>query len=314
MSKSRKLDTTEDSNTGNEGKLSFKGFKNLVKGIMEQIKQDHVQVVAAGVAFYFFLALFPTFAAMISVYGLVMEPAEVQQQMAQISSNLPDQAHQMLSDILNRLASQPSQTLGWSLAISILLFFWSANKGTSAVFEGVNIAYNEVDERNFFKKTGITLLFTIGGIIAGFLCIIFVVGFPAFIDKLGLPSFLQTMISWLRWILMAGIIVVALGMIYKVAPDRQTAKFQWLNWGALVATALWLIGSLLFTLYVNNFGSFEKTYGSFAAVIILMLWFFLTAFVILLGAEINSVLESGQEDDLDLSDRQKADSSRTYRQ
>ena len=277
---------------GRSGSLSFNRIKKFIMAIMAEIKYDHVQVVSAGVAFYFFLALFPTFAAIISVYGLVMEPEQVQEQMAQVSANLPEQTHQMLSNILNRLASQSNQSLGWSLVLSILIFFWSANKGTSAVFEGVNIAYNKVDERNFFKKNAITLLFTIGGIIAGFLSITIVIGFPAFIGQLGLPSFLRIFIGWLRWPLMAGIIIAALGLIYKVAPDRKTEGFKWMNWGAITATLLWLAGSLLFTFYVNNFGSYEKTYGSFAAVIILMLWFFLTAYVILLGAEINSVLEN----------------------
>jgi membrane protein len=278
--------------------LIFNRVKKFIMVVLAEIKYDHVQVVAAGVAFYFFLALFPTFAAIISVYGLVMEPAQVQEQMAQVSVNLPEQTHQMLSNILNRLASQSNQSLGWSLALSILIFFWSANKGTSAVFEGVNIAYNKVDERNFFKKNAITLLFTIGGIIAGFLSIIIVIGFPAFIGQLGLPSFLRTFIGWLRWPLMAVIIIAALGLIYKVAPDRKSEGFKWLNWGAITATILWLGGSLLFTFYVNHFGSYEKTYGSFAAVIILMLWFFLTAFVILLGAEINSVLEGRRKNNI----------------
>ncbi|MBS0001364.1 MAG: YihY/virulence factor BrkB family protein [Cyclobacteriaceae bacterium] len=291
MSNSRQIRNNRGIKPEKSGITSLKDLKGFVSRVMEQIKHDHVQVVSAGVAFYFFLALFPTFAAIISIYGLVMDAAHVEQQMSQIATNLPDQTQQMLSGILHRLAGQSDQTLGWSLVISILISFWSANKGTSAVFEGVNIAYNEIDERNFFRKNGITILFTIGGIIAGFLCIIFVVGFPAFIDTLGLPSFLQTGISWLRWLLMAGIIILALGLIYRIAPDRKKTEFRWLNWGAIIATILWVLGSMLFTLYVNNFGSYEKTYGSFAAVIILMLWFFLTAFIILLGAEINSEME-----------------------
>jgi membrane protein len=153
------------------------------------------------------------------------------------------------------------------------------------------VAYDEIDERNFFRKNGVTLLFTLGGIVLVFLCLTLIVGFPAVISKLGLPPVLQTMIQWISWAVLAVLIVYALGMIYKKAPDRDDPEFKWVSVGSVTAAALWLAGSLLFTWYVNNFGSFDKTYGSFAAIIILMLWFFLTGFVIMLGAEINSEME-----------------------
>jgi membrane protein len=197
----------------------------------------------------------------------------------------------MLSGILEKTAAKSGQTLGWSLVLSILLSLWSANKGTSALFEGLNIAYNEYDERNFLKKNAVTLLFTIGGIVLGFICMALVVGFPAMVGSLGLPDFARTLIGWLRWPLLMLIIVFALGAMYKIAPDRDNPEFRWVSWGAIIATLLWIGGSLLFSLYVSNFGSYDKTYGSFAAVIILMMWFFLTAFFILLGAEINSEME-----------------------
>lgn len=248
--------------------------------------------MAAGIAFYFFMAIFPAIAAIVSIYGLVMDPAEVEQQISQISGELPEQASNLISDILKGISAESDKALGWSLAIGILLSLWSANKGTSAVFEGVNIAYNEIDERNFLKKYAITLLFTAGGVIAGFLCITFVVGFPAIVDRINLPLSLKTIVQWTRWPLLAAVVMGALSLVYKVAPDRVgNSKFQRTMPGALMATILWLFGSLLFTLYMDNFGSYDKTYGSFAAIIILMLWFYLTGFIILLGAELNSQIE-----------------------
>lgn len=268
-----------------------KGWKDIAIRVKDQIKYDHVTVMAAGVAFYFFLTLFPTIAAALSIYGLVMDPAQVEQQMSQLANILPSQAHDMISGILEKNAGKAGEALGWSLALSILLSLWSANKGTKALFEGVNIAYDEIDERSFLKKNGITLLFTLGGIVIGFICISLVVAFPALIDKLGMPAVLETVIQWLRWPILAAIVILAFAAVYKIAPARDDPEFKWTSWGSVIATLLWLAGSLLFTLYVNNFGSFDETYGSFAAVIILMLWFFLTAFVILLGAEINSEME-----------------------
>ena len=132
---------------------------------------------------------------------------------------------------------------------------------------------------------------TIGGIIVGFIAIAMVVAFPALIDKIGLPATLETIIQLLRWPILALIVMFALATVYKVAPYRKSPEFKWTNWGAVIATLLWLGGSLLFSLYVNNFDNIDEMYGSFAAVIILMLWFFLTAFIILLGAEINSEME-----------------------
>ena len=268
-----------------------KGWKDIALRVKDRLTKDHVSIVSAGIAFYFFLAIFPAIAAALSIYGLLMEPAQVEQQMSQIANVLPEQAHQMISNILKQQSEKSGSSLGWSLVLGILISLWSANKGIKSVFEGVNITYNEIEERGFFKINAITLLFTIGGIIIGFIAITMVVAFPALIDKIGLPSTLETIIQLLRWPILAVIVMFALAAVYKVAPHREIPAFKWISWGAIIATVFWLAGSLLFTLYVKNFGSFDATYGSFAAVIILMLWFFLTAFIILLGAEFNSEME-----------------------
>ncbi len=273
------------------GQIPKKGWIAIFKRVKDQIKHDNVGIVSAGVAFYFFLALFPAIAAAFSIYGLIVDPAQVSHQMNQIASMLPDQAYQLVADILEKTAGKSEETLGWSLGLSILLSLWSSNKATSAVFEGINIAYNEEDNRKFIKKKAITLLFTLGGILAGIISIAFVVGFPAFIDRFNLPDFVKTGLAILRWMILAAIIYFSLGVTYKVAPHRTNPRFKWINVGSAFATVIWLGASLLFTLYVNNFGNYDKAYGSIAAVIILLLWFYLTGFIIILGAEINSEVE-----------------------
>lgn len=271
--------------------IPMKGWKDIAFRVKDQIKKDHVPIIAAGIAFYFFLAVFPAIAAALSIYGLLVEPAEVQQQMSQLADALPEKAHGMISDILEQQSQKPGSSLGWSLVLGLLIALWSANKGTKAVFQGVNITYKQKDERGFFKLTGLTLLFTLGGIVVGFVAIVMVVAFPALIDKIGLPPTLETIIQLLRWPILVLIVMPALAAVYKVAPYRQSPEFKWTSWGAMIATIFWLAGSLLFTVYINNFGSFDATYGSFAAVIILMLWFYLSALIILVGAEINSEME-----------------------
>ncbi|MFD3001896.1 YihY/virulence factor BrkB family protein [Pontibacter toksunensis] len=281
-----------------------KGWKQVMLRVKEQLSTDNMHIVAAGVAFYFFLALFPTLAAIISIYGLVTEPASVEQHMEQLTNVLPQETHEMLNERLRSISEGSSSTLGWGVALSILLSLWSANAGTKSLFEGVNIAYDEEEDRGFLKLNGITMLFTLGGIIVGTLGIGLVIAFPALVEHLGLPSVLQTVLSWGRWLLLAVIIMSGLALIYKIGPNRDKPKFRWVSWGAGIATVLWLIGSLLFSWYVTNFGNYNETYGSVAAVIILMLWFNLTSYIILLGAEINSELEHQTEKDTTVGEDQ----------
>lgn len=273
------------------GEIPKSGWKDVFTRVKDQIKADHMDIVSAGVAFYFFLAIFPALAAFVSIYGLVTEPAQVEQQLDQLTAVFPQQAHEMLADRLHSIASQSSETLGWGMALSVLLSLWSANKGTKSLFEGINIAYDERDERGFIKQNALTLMFTLGGMILAIVGLVAVVAVPAMVGNLGLPEIAQTIIRWARWPVLGIILVGVLSLIYKYAPDRDNPKFKWVSWGSVIAAVLWIGGSLLFSWYVKNFGSFDETYGSVAAVIILMLWFNLTAFVILLGAEINSEME-----------------------
>lgn len=267
------------------------GWKDIGKRVFGQIKKDNIDIVAAGVAFYFFLAIFPTLAATVSIYGLVTDPGQVQSQMSQLTSVMPQEVSQMISERLQGISGESDQALGWSVVIGILLSLWSANKGTKALFTGVNIAYDEEIDRGFIKDNALSLAFTLGGIIIGILSITLVVGFTAIADQLGLPSFLHTIINWLRWPMLLLIVMFSLALVYRFAPDRDNPKFKWVNWGAAIAAFLWMLGSLGFSFYVSNFGSYNETYGSVAAVIILLLWFLLTSYIILLGAEINSEME-----------------------
>lgn len=278
-------------NADKPSEIPFKGWKEIFLRVKDQVADDHVQIVSAGVAFYFFLSLFPTLSALVSIYGLVMEPSGVEQQMERLLGTLPTQAHELVSGILKDIVGKSDGTLGWSLVIGLLLSLWSANNGMKALFEGINIAYDEKDERGFFKKTAITLGVTLVGILLGFFSLSMVIGFPAFVKEMDIPNSLKAMIGWLRWPILAVMLSGLLGLLYKIAPARDNPKFRWITWGAGIASVLWILGSLLFTIYIDNFANYDKTYGSLAAVIVMLLWLFLTSFVVLLGAEINSEME-----------------------
>lgn len=265
-------------------------WKDILKRVKHQVKEDHVQIVSAGIAFYFFLALFPAMAAFVSLYSMWMDPSQIQEHLQSLQNIMPGKAHELLVGIIEPISQQSSQSLGWTGALSLLFTLYSANKGTAAIFKGVNIAYHEEDDRSFIKKNLTSLAMTLGYMIVGILSLGIIVLFPPLADQI----FGDSIAKWvgiLRWVVILLLVVTTLSLTYKFAPDRENAKFRWLSWGAGTATILWLIGSLLFSYYVNNFSNYGETYGSFASVIILMLWLFLTAFIMLLGAEVNAEME-----------------------
>ena len=267
------------------------GWRDILLRTKQQIGSDNIGIVAAGVAFYAFLAVFPALVAAIMIYGLVVNPETVTEQLQALTTILPQQARGLIEQQLGTIAGQATQTLGWGVAISIFLALWSANKGMKALFKGVNIAYDEDDDRGFIKQNALTLLFTVGGIVVVIISALLVVALPVILGNLGLPSWGETLARWGRWLLLALLILGSLALIYRYAPAREHPRWRWVSWGSVAAVVLWIIGSWAFSFYVDNFGSYNTTYGSAAAVVILMLWFMLTSFAILLGAEINSEME-----------------------
>lgn len=271
--------------------IPFSGWKKIVLQIKDEIGENNVSIVSAGVAFYAFLAIFPAIAALISIYGLAMNPQNIQDQLSQLYGVMPQQAYEILKGQIEKLMETSGSALGWSMAVSILFSIWSANKGTKSLFTGMDIAYDTENHRNFFKQNGLTLIFTFGAIVLVILSMILIVAFPALVGELGLPGQIEGLINWGRWILLALIVIWFLGMVYKYAPDKRTSNFKWVLPGALLATLLWLLVSWGFSYYVSNFGSYGEVYGSISAVVVMLLWLYLTSFTILLGAELNSEIE-----------------------
>jgi membrane protein len=268
-----------------------RGWKAIGKRVVDSLKRDHVSLLAAGVAFKGLLALFPAIIAGISLWGLVADPATVTQQLQSITDALPEEAASLLGEQMETVAGGESSTLGVALAVSVLIALWSASGGMAGLIEGINAAYDEVDRRKFPIKRGLALLLTLGAIVALLVTIGLIAVLPAVLGNLGLGEAGELAIRIGTWPALALLAIAGLALLYKVAPDRDSARFRWTSWGAVIATVLWLVGSGAFTLYVENFGDFGATYGTFAGIIVLMLWLMLTSFIVLLGAEINAEIE-----------------------
>jgi membrane protein len=155
----------------------------------------------------------------------------------------------------------------------------------------LNIAYDEKEQRGFFHRTAVTLLFTIGAVALAAFAVILIAVFPAAVDRIGLPNVVATVISWARWPILAGAVLLGLALLYRYGPSRRHARWRWVSWGSAIGTAVWLAASAAFSFYVSHFGSYNKTYGSVAAIVILLTWFLLSAYIVIFGAELNGEME-----------------------
>ena len=226
-----------------------------------------------------------------SVYGLFLDSSKVEQQVGALTGVLPEQSRQLLADELHKLASAPSATLRWSAIVGLLLALWSASRGMSGFISALNIAYEERETRSFIKLNLLAIALTVGLIIGGLFVISLVALLPAVVGFIGLGSTTKWLLLIVQWPLLLLIMLIALAVLYRYAPDRTKAQWKWVSPGAFAATILWLIGSGGFSVYVANFNSYDKTYGSLGGVVILLTWLYLSAFVVLLGAAINAESE-----------------------
>jgi membrane protein len=274
-------------------KIPLRGCWQVVRRAHKQSSIDNVGVLAGGIAYFGFMAIFPALIAGISLYGLVADPATlIAQQGGSLLSALPQEAQPLIRDQLNALASGSGGTLSVSLVVSILAALWSASSATGNLMAAVNAVYHETETRGFVKRRGTALLLTMGAIVFVLLALALVAVIPVVLNALQLGTFVNVIVQIVRWVLLVALVVVALAVVYRLAPDRDASPFTWTSVGALVAAALWVLGCVAFNLYVENFGSYNETYGTLAGVVVLLLWLYLTSYIFLLGAEINAEAEN----------------------
>src|SRR4051794_39868128 len=271
--------------------IPLRGWKQIVKRAWAENKADNMPIIAGGVAFFAFLAIFPAMIAAISLYGLVASPETVAKTVNSFADGLPQDAQTLISQQLSNITDNAGGALTVGFIISILAALWSASGGVNNMITAVNLAYDEVEARGTIKLRLLSLALTLGAIVFVLLTVGLVAVVPAVLNALPLGVFGTILAQVIRWVLLLAIMAGSLAVLYRVAPDRDAPKFRWVSLGSVVVTVVWAIVSLLFSLYVNNFGSYDKTYGAIAGVIVLMLWLYLTCYLILLGAEINAEAE-----------------------
>jgi membrane protein len=264
---------------------------HVSKRVGSRIGEDNISIMAAGVAFYALLSIFPGLTTLISLYGLVADPDDVRKLIESARGVLPDEALSLLTAQVSALLHGGPGKFGLGLVISLAFALWSTNYGTASLITALNAAYEEKETRGYVRATLTGLALTTGLVVFGILSLLLVAVLPVAIDLLPVPPGWDHIIGFVRWPILVVLTMAALAVIYRLGPSKREARWRWVSWGAVIATAVWIVVSAGFSLYVARFASYDKTYGSLGAVVILMMWLYLTAYVILLGAELDAELE-----------------------
>lgn len=271
--------------------LPWAGWKDVLRRTYHEIQDDRLLAIAAGVVFYSLLALFPAVTAGVSIYAMFADAGTISGHLAELSMLLPGGAIDIVSEQVKRIVQRGNDELTLGFAIGLGVAFWSANAGMKAIFDALNVIYDEDEKRGFIKLNLISMLFTIAAI--GFVLTMFasVAVVPFVLKSIGLESSIGLVVGYGRWPALFVVGVVALAILYRFGPSRAPARWRWLSVGSIFAAAMWMVTSIAFSWYVANFGTYNATYGSLGAAIGMMMWMWLSIIVVLVGAELNSEIE-----------------------
>jgi membrane protein len=268
-----------------------RGWKDILLRIWKNIGKDRIIVVAAGVTFYSVLALFPAIAALVALYGLFADPATITSHLDSTAGLVPGGAIEVIRDQITRVASQGRTALGLTFIGGLLASLWSANAGMKSLFDALNLVYNEPEKRGLIWLNVISLTFTVLAIVFALVAIGTMVVVPIVLNFLGLAGATEMVIKIARWPALFIVVSLALAFLYRYGPSREKPRWRWITWGSACAAIAWLVVSILFSWYAENFESYNKTYGSLGAIIAFMFWIWLSTIVVLIGAELNAETE-----------------------
>ncbi len=254
--------------------------------------RDRITLIAAGVAFYALIAIFPTLLGLVSLFGFFLDPAQLNHLLSDLEELMPAEAYTLINAELTRLTSQGRSQLGVTTFVSLAVALWGAGKGVRAMMSALNVAYREDETRGFFRLHLMSLGLTLGGLAMGVLMLLTLILLPVALKFLDWIPLLEAALKFARWPIIGAFLFMALAVLYRFGTDRtQQPASLWRDWGALIAIGLWLAGSVGLSVYVSKIASYSATYQSLSAVIILMMWLWMSALVVLIGASINAHIE-----------------------
>jgi membrane protein len=278
-------------NATEPGQIPVRGWWDISMRVWQDLSRDNVSLLAGGLAMYSLLSVFPALAAAVSFYGILFSPTNVIKQMSAFSGVLPPGVWELFNANLQDVTGHQTGTLTIATLVAIVVALVSARSGMSSLMQATNIAYQEREKRGFIRQVLTSLAFTLGAIIAFIVMLLLGVLVPLIFAAFSSSQWAKGVVEVLRWLMLWLFAVAGLAVTYRLAPARQPARWRWVTWGSIVAATLWLCGSVLFAIYVKTVGSYAKTYGALGGVIVLLMWFYLSSFFLVLGAEINAEME-----------------------
>ena len=260
-----------------------------VNRVINRMGEDNLSLVAAGIAFYAMFSIFPALGALVSIYGLFGDTHVVQAQVQQLTALLPPETAKLIDGSLNALLAKPNASLNFGLLASLGIAIVAARNGVSSMMSGLNMAMEKRETRSFITLNAMAIVLTLGSIVFAGIVITAVAVIPIVLAFLPFDDQWRNVLAYSRWPVLALFVILAIDLVYRFAPSVERPSWHFFSVGTLFSAALWILGSYAFSQYVTRFGSYDTTYGSLGAVIVLLLWFWLSALIILLGAVIDSV-------------------------
>lgn len=260
-----------------------------INRVINRMGDDNLSLVAAGIAFYAMFSIFPALGALVSIYGLFGDTHVVQTQVQQLTILLPNETAKLIDGSLNGLLAKPSSSLNFGLLVSLGIAIVAARNGVSSMMSGLNMAMEKRETRSFITLNLMAIVLTVAAIVFVIVVLTAVAIIPIVVAFLPFDDSWRSILAYSRWPVLGVFVILAIDLVYRFAPSVERPSWHFFSVGTLFSASLWILGSYLFSQYVTRFGSYDTTYGSLGAVVVLLLWFWLSALIILLGAVIDSV-------------------------
>ena len=286
-----RLDAERGRLAGRPSAIPVRGWRDVALRVKREIKRDDVPLLAAGVAFFALLALVPALVALVSLYGLVADPADIQRNVDDVLAAAPAEVRDLVESQLSSIVDSSPQGLRLGALAGLVVALWSASSGMKHLIAAVNRAYGEDETRGFIRLRGLSLILTVGAVVALLVALCALIVAPNSLSDEGSTGVLRTTLLVVRWPLLAVAAMCGLAVIYRYAPNRAEPRWNWVSIGAVFATVVWLAASVGFSIYSANFGRYNETYGALGAVVVMMLWLYISAYATVAGAELNAELE-----------------------